>query len=65
MSEYIVTLADNGYIMESNEPAMRLVYECGSELPLRMMNELLGDVANAIEKGESDKCKITIKVEEL
>lgn len=30
-----------------------------------VMNELLGDVANAIEKGESDKCKITIKVEEL
>ena len=25
MTEYIVTTADNGYIVESEEPAMRLV----------------------------------------
>lgn len=66
MSEFVLTTADNGYILEYNDPQpTRLVYEGGSQLPPRLMNELLGDVANAIEKGESDKCKITIKVEEL
>lgn len=65
MSEYIVTLANNGYIVESDEPAMRLVYEGGSGLPLRMMNELLGDLSHAIEQGEGSKFKITINVEKL
>ena len=63
MSEYIVTLADNGYIVESEEPAMRLVYEDGSELPLRMINELLGDLDHAIEQGEGCKFKVRIDVE--
>ena len=70
MSEYIVTLADNGYIVESDEPAMRLVYqndynETDSVLPLEMMRELLADLDNAIEHGEGRKIKITINVEEL
>lgn len=70
MSEYIVTLADNGYIVESDEPAMRLVYqndynETDSVLPLTMMRELLADLDNAIEHGEGRKIKITINVEEL
>lgn len=63
MSEYIVTLADNGYIVESDEPAMRLVYEGGSGLPLRMMNELLGDLGYAIEQGESCKFRVKVGVE--
>lgn len=69
MSEYIVTLADNGYILEIEEPAMRLVYqndynETDSVLPLAMMRELLADLDNAIEHGEGRKIKITINVEE-
>ena len=63
MSEYIVTLADNGYIVESEEPVMRLVYEGGGELPLRMKNELLGDLGHAIEQGEGSKFKVRIDVE--
>lgn len=63
MTEYIVTLADNGYIVESDEPAMRLVYEGGSGLPLRMMNELLGDLDHAIEQGENSRFKVRIDVE--
>lgn len=63
MSEYIVTLADNGYIVETDEPAMRLVYEGGNELPLRMMRELLSDLDHAIEQGESCKFKVRIEVE--
>ncbi len=63
MSEYIVTLADNGYIVESEEPAMRLVYEGGSGLPLRMMRELLADLDHAIEQGEGSRFKVTIDVE--
>lgn len=62
MSDYIVTLADNGYIVESEEPAMRLVYE-GNELPLRMMRELLADLEHAIEQGENCKFKVRIDVE--
>lgn len=62
MSEYIVTTADNGYIVESEEPAMRLVYE-GNELPLRMMRELLADLEHAIEQGENCKFKVRIEVE--
>ena len=58
-----MTLADNGYIVESEEPAMRLVYEGGGGLPLRMMNELLGDLGHAIEQGEGCKFKVRIDVE--
>lgn len=63
MSEYIVTTADNGYIVESEEPAMRLVYEGGNELPLRMMRELLADLEHAIEQGKGSKFKVRIEVE--
>ena len=63
MSEYIVTTADNGYIVESEEPAMRQVYEGGNELPLRMMRELLADLDHAIEQGENSKFKVTIDVD--
>ena len=62
MSEYIVTTADNGYIVESEDPAMRMVYE-GNELPLRMMRELLADLEHAIEQGENCKFKVRIDVE--
>lgn len=69
MSEYIVTLADNGYIVESEEPAMRLVYqddynETDSVLPLAMMRELLGDLDHAIEEGGGSKFKVRINVVE-
>jgi hypothetical protein len=68
MTEYIVTTADNDYIMESDEPAMRLVYqddynESDSVLPLAMMRELLADLDNAIEQGEGSKFKVRIDVE--
>ena len=61
MTEYIVTTADNGYIVESE--SMRLVYEGGNELPLRMMRELLSDLDHAIEQGENCKIKVRIYVE--
>ena len=66
MSEYIVTLADNGYIVETDEPAMRLVYqddynETDSVLPLAMMRELLADLDHAIEEGGG--CKFSVKIE--
>lgn len=60
MTEYIVTTADNGYIVEGE--SMRLVYE-GNELPLRMMRELLSDLDHAIEQGENCKFKVRIDVE--
>ncbi len=63
MTEYIVTTADNGYIVESEEPAMRLVYEGGNELPLRMMRELLSDLVHAIEQGENSRFKVRIDVD--
>lgn len=70
MSEYIVTLADNGYVVESNGPAMRLVYgdynnETGSVLPLAMMRELLADLEHAIEIGGSGKYKVKFEVENI
>ena len=68
MSEYIVTLADNGYIVETDEPAMRLVYQddysrTSNVLPLAMMKELLADLDHAIGQGESCKFKVRIDVE--
>ena len=68
MSEYIVTLADNGYILESEEPAMRLVFQdelgkTNNVLPLAMMKELLADLEHAIEQSESCKFKVRIDVE--
>lgn len=65
MTEYIVTLADNGYIVETDEPAMRLVYEGGSGFPMRMMNELLGDLSHAIEQGGGSKFSVKIEVKNL
>lgn len=70
MSEYIVTLADNGYIVETYEPAMRLVYqddynETDSVLPLAMMRELLADLEHAIEIGGSGKYKVKFEVEKI
>lgn len=68
MSEYIVTLADNGYVVESDEPAMRLVFQdelgkTNNDLPRAMMRELLADLDHAIEQGEGCKFKVTIDVE--
>ena len=61
-----MTLADNGYIVETDEPAIRLVYqddynETDSVLPLAMMRELLADLEHAIEQSES--CKFSVKIE--
>lgn len=65
MTEFTLTVADNGYILDYAEPqATCLVYEGGTDLPLRLMNELLGDITEAVEKGLC-KIKITINVEEL
>ena len=64
MTEFTLTLAENGYILDYNEPQpTRLVYEGGNGLPLRLMNELLGNVMELIDSGESDKIKVTINVE--
>ena len=68
MSEYIVTLADNGYIVEIEEPAMRLVFQdelgkTSNVLPLAMMRELLADLDHAIGQSESCKFKVRIDVE--
>lgn len=68
MSEYIVTLANNGYIVESE--AMRLVYqddynETDSVLPLAMMRELLADLDHAIEEGGGSKFSVKIEVKNL
>lgn len=68
MTEYIVTTADNGYIVECEEPAMRLVYQdelgkTNNVLPIAMMRELLADLDHAIEQGENCKFKVRIDVE--
>lgn len=64
MSEYTLTLADNGYVLEYDNPQpTRLVYEGGTELPLRLMSELLGDITEAVGKGDSEKFKVTINIE--
>lgn len=70
MSEYIVTLADNGYIVETDEPAMRLVYqddynETDSVLPLAMMRDLLADFECAIEEGGDGRYKVKFEVEKI
>ena len=64
MTEFTLTLAENGYILDYNEPQpTRLEFEGGNGLPLRLMNELLGDVTDLIDSGECEKIKLTINVE--
>ena len=64
MTEFILTLAENGYILGYDDPQpTRLVYEGGNELPLRLMNELLADVTEQLDSGECVNIKITINVE--
>lgn len=65
MSEFTLTTADNGYILEcEDEPVLKLVYE-ETGMPYKMMKEILCDLEQEIENGESAKIKITINVEEL
>lgn len=65
MSEFTLTIAENGYLLEcEDEPVLKLVYE-ETGMPVKMMQEILSDLEQEIENGESDKIKITINVEEL
>jgi len=65
MSEFTLTIAENGYLLEcEDEPVLKLVYE-KTGMPYEMMKEILADLEQEIENGESDKIKITINVEEL
>lgn len=65
MSEFTLTIAENGYLLEcEDEPVLKLVYE-ETGMPYKMMKEILCDLEQEIENGESDKIKITINVEEL
>lgn len=65
MSEFTLTIAENGYFLEcEDEPVLKLVYE-ETGMPYKMMKEILCDLEQEIENGESDKIKITINVEEL
>lgn len=65
MSEFTLTIAENGYLLEcEDEPVLKLVYE-ETGMPYKMMKEILCDLEQEIENGESAKIKITINVEEL
>lgn len=65
MSEFTLTIAENGYLLEcEDEPVFKLVYE-ETGMPHNMMKEILCDLEQEIENGESDKIKITINVEKI
>lgn len=65
MSEFTLTIAENGYLLEcEDEPVLKLVYE-ETGMPYKMMKEILCDLEQEIENGESDKIKITINVDKL
>lgn len=65
MSEFTLTIAENGYLLEcEDEPVLKLVYE-ETGMPHNMMKEILCDLEQEIENGESDKIKITINVEKI
>ena len=65
MSEFTLTIAENGYLLEcEDEPVLKFVYE-ETGMPYKMMKETPCDLEQEIENGESDKIKITINVEEL
>lgn len=62
MSEFTLTIAENGYLLEcEDEPVLKLVYE-ETGMPYKMMKEILCDLEQEIENGESDKIKITINI---
>lgn len=61
MTEFKLSLAENGYILDYHNT--RMVFEGGNELPLRLMKELLCDVTEQLDSGVCEKIKITINVE--
>ena len=61
MTEFTLTLAENGYILDYHNT--RMVFEGGNEMPLRLMKELLCDVTELLDSGECEKIKISINVE--
>lgn len=61
MTEYIVTLADNGYIVESDGGEFLSVYE-GDESQRRMCEEFVAELRDSINKGVSSRFKVEVKV---
>lgn len=61
MTEYIVTLADNGYIVESDGGEFLDVYE-GKSPSEEMCENLLAELLVSIEKGVSSRFKVEVKV---
>lgn len=63
-TEYIVTLADNGFIVSYDKDNFITVYE-SKDPTYEMLAELMGDLLDRIVQGDADKFKVTVKVENL
>lgn len=61
-TEWIVTLADNGYVLETNDGDFLCVYESDS-IPDNMAQELIGELEHEVENGTANKYKVTVTVE--
>lgn len=62
MTEFILTLADNGYLLENKTDNILTVHEeKDGETPKSLFNEILGELVYRI--GEGDTCKFSVNVE--
>lgn len=60
MTEYVVKLADNGYVLSNETDNLLTVHE-GHDLPNSLMKEILADLDHLIYEGGT--CKFSVKVE--
>ena len=63
MTEFIITIADNGYVLESDD--FLSVYESEGNIPNNMCAEILGDLMDMIDNSGVCRFKVVIDVEPL
>lgn len=64
MTSYIITLADNGYILEDEDSSFISVYQ-GTDLPNELCQELCAEINDSINNVSAVKYKVTIAVEPI
>ena len=62
MTEFILTLANNGYLLENKTNSILTVHEeKDGKTPRSLFNEILGELEYRIDEG--DACKFSVNVE--
>ena len=64
MTQFIVTLADNGYAVESDNGEFLSVYQ-GENIPDQMAHEFIAELEDCITNGAASRFRVSVTVEPL